>query len=116
LLREAEKWLSHALSGNPSEEIAAELRALFKEINKKHRKASGTAKVEKGILRVVEGILGMVDSTKHRIGVDAADGRVKIQVPQEANDMVLKFIDNQVKVTYRVEGRRKWLKQIQKAG
>jgi tetratricopeptide (TPR) repeat protein len=115
-LREAEKWLSHALSGNPSEEIAAELRVLFKEINKKHRKASGTAKVEKGILRVVEGILGMVDSTKHRIGVDAADGRVRIQVPQEANDMVLKFIDNPVKVTYQVEGRRKWLKQIQKAG
>lgn len=116
LLREAEQWLGHALSGNPSEEIAVELRALFKEINKTQRRSSGKTPVEKGALRVVEGILGMVDSTKHRIAVDAADGRVKIQVPQEANDMVMKFIDNPVKVTYQVEGRRKWLKQIQKAG
>lgn len=116
LLREAEQWVGHALSGNPAEEIAVELRALFKEINKTQRKASGKTPVEKGVLRVVEGILGMVDSTKHRIAVDAADGRVKIQVPQEANDMVMKFIDNPVKVTYQVEGRRKWLKQIQKAG
>lgn len=116
LLREAEKWLSYALSGNPPEEIANELRAIFKEINKKHRKPNGVLKSEKNQLRVVEGILGMVDSTKHRIGVDASEGRIKIQVPQEANHMVMKFIDNPVKVTYQVEGRRKWLKRIQKAG
>jgi len=116
LFREAEQWLSHALAGNPPEEIASELRTIFKEINKKQGKRLVKIKPNGNKLTEVEGILSMVDTLKHRIGVDAADGRIKIEVPYDVNDIAKKFFDNPVKVTYQVEGRRKWLKQIQKAG
>jgi|GEM_PF-1908326 len=116
LFREAEQWLSHALAGNPPDEVAKELRTLFKSINKKQGKKATKAKPNSNVLTVVEGVFSMVDTVKHRIGVDAPEGRVKIEVPFDVNEIVKKYFDNPVKVTYQIEGRRKWLKQIQKAG
>jgi tetratricopeptide (TPR) repeat protein len=107
LYREAEKYIAHALAGNPPETIANELRKLYEEL----KLPNGSAQNHE-----IEGKLSMIDVTKNKIRIDAESGRYKFEMPKEMSEIVKNYVDNTVKVTYAIEGKKHWLKNIQKAG
>jgi hypothetical protein len=55
-LREAERLIAAALAGNPPEEIAEELRALYQQVNARRTKKTG---------RSASGLPGLLDQLKH---------------------------------------------------
>ena len=52
--REAEKMIAHGLAGNPPEDVAVELRALFSDIQKLHLSKKAVAKSKKKIVLLDE--------------------------------------------------------------
>ena len=52
--REAEKMIAHGLAGNPPEDVAVELRALFSDIQKLHLSKKAVAKSKKKIVLLNE--------------------------------------------------------------
>jgi tetratricopeptide (TPR) repeat protein len=118
LYREAEKYIAHALAGNPPETIANELRKLYEELKDQWHPKVKKIKLPNGSAQnhEIEGKLSMIDVTKNKIRIDAESGRYKFEMPKEMSEIVKNYVDNTVKVTYAIEGKKHWLKNIQKAG
>jgi tetratricopeptide (TPR) repeat protein len=118
LYREAEKFIAHALAGNPPENIANELRKLYEDIQDQWHPKVKKIKIPNGSAQnqEIEGVLSMVDFAKNKIRVDADSGRYKFELPNGMSDIVKTYVDNNVRVTYATEGKKHWLKNIQKAG
>lgn len=118
LYREAEKFIAHALAGNPPENIANELRKLYEDIQDQWHPKVKKIKIPNGSAQnqEIEGVLSMVDFAKNKIRIDADSGRYKFELPIGMSDIVKTYVDNNVRVTYATEGKKHWLKNIQKAG
>jgi hypothetical protein len=109
LWREAEKMIAYGLSGNPTYEVAQELRDLYnripsiKPVNEPLIPKNAAHKPSTTL--IVVGTFKMADAENNIIKILAntkdAIGHQKIEVPKGLNEIVKMYFDELVRVTIR---------------
>ena len=115
-LRDAEKLIALALSGEPPLEIAEELRNLLENVNfHRHLEVKGTelsddevqlAVAGNGSNQTIKGILKVANATTNTVQIIIDANKINLKVPNGLSEIVRKYWNERVIVEYYIKNKK----------
>ena len=116
LYAEAEKMAAQGLAGNPPEDIAAELRSLYKDILLLRKKEKAAAQSKSKTTLKVEGVLREASAITNNIRIiDATGHSYRVSVPKGLTNIVKGYWGDKIRAVLLPQRNAYMLVEIQRA-